>query len=149
MRKIILFFSFFTLCMTASTILAQTAKQGDLLQDFKNRAAKFNSVVSLPQFEVTTNEVRDSVRQTIATGNASLDKIAALNPRKVTFENTIRALDDMGYQASLTDNRLGLIKETSTNAALRDVATDAIKELQEWSIGLDYREDVYKIVKAY
>src|SRR4029077_14115869 len=39
--------------------------------------------------------------------------------------------------------------ETSTNSALRDVATDAIKELEEWSIGLDYREDVYKTVKAY
>src|SRR4029077_7022321 len=39
--------------------------------------------------------------------------------------------------------------ETSTNSALRDVATDAIKELEEWSIGLDYREDVYKAVKAY
>src|SRR5439155_24424752 len=72
-----------------------------------------------------------------------------LKPRKVTFENTVRALDDMSYQVGLTDNRLSLIKETSTNAALRDVATDAIKDLEEWSIGLDYREDVYKAVKAY
>src|SRR3989442_16020738 len=55
----------------------------------------------------------------------------------------------MSYQVSLTDNRLSLIKETSTNAELRDVATDAIKEVEEWSIGLDYREDVYKAVKAY
>ena len=67
----------------------------------------------------------------------------------MTFDNTVRALDDMSYQIGLTDNRLSLIKETSTNAALRDVATDAIKDLEEWSIGLDYREDVYKAVKAY
>lgn len=135
--------------MTAITITAPAASQTDVLEQFKSRAAKFKSIISLPQFETTTNEVQASVKQTIATGNAALDKIAALNPRKVNFENTIRALDDMGYQVSLTDNRLSVIKETSTNSALRDVATDAIKELEEWSIGLDYREDVYKAVKAY
>jgi thimet oligopeptidase len=149
MRKKFIWFTSFALCMTAITITAPAASQTDVLEQFKSRAAKFKSIISLPQFETTTNEVQASVKQTIATGNAALDKIAALNPRKVNFENTIRALDDMGYQVSLTDNRLSVIKETSTNSALRDVATDAIKELEEWSIGLDYREDVYKAVKAY
>ncbi len=32
---------------------------------------------------------------------------------------------------------------------LRETAIDAIKELEEWMVGLDYREDVYKAVKAY
>ena len=69
---------------------------------------------------------------------------APSSPREVTFENTVRALDDIGYQISLTDDRFGLIKETSTDAALRDAATDALKELEEWTVGLDYREDVYQ-----
>ena len=30
-----------------------------------------------------------------------------------------------------------------------DAATEAVKQLQEWAVGLDYREDVYKAVKAY
>ena len=116
---------------------------------FASRAAKFNSVITLPQFEVTTNQVRETVRQTIATGNASLDKVGALKPGQVSFQNTVGALDDVGYQISLTADRLSLIKETSTNATLRDLTTEAIKELQEWMVGLDYREDVYKAVKAY
>src|SRR5207245_605588 len=99
---------------------------------------------SLPRLEMTTNEVRVSLANTIATGNAALDQIGALNPRKVDFANTILALDDLGYQIGLMDNRLALLKETSTNAALRDAATDAVKELDEWQVGLDYREDVYK-----
>ena len=103
----------------------------------------------MPQFETTTNAIRFNLRQTIAVGNAALDRLGALKPREVTFENTVRALDDIGYQISLTDDRFGLIKETSTNAALRDAATDALKELEEWSVGIDYREDVYKAVKAY
>jgi thimet oligopeptidase len=32
---------------------------------------------------------------------------------------------------------------------LREAATEAVKRLQEWAVGLDYREDVYRAVKAY
>jgi thimet oligopeptidase len=135
--------------MTASPALGQTAEKTGNLQEFQKQSEEFNSVISLPQFEMTTNEVRAAVKQTISTGNAALDTIAALNPRSVTFKNTILAIDDINYQIGLTANRLTLLKETSTNAALRDGATDALKELQEWIVGLDYREDVYKALKAY
>src|ERR1051325_937864 len=127
---------------------AQAANQTDPLYEFKQRAARFHSVIGLPQFEITTNEIGESVRQTMAAGKAALDTIGALKPPKLTFENTVRALDDLGYQVSLTDNRLSLIKETSTNAALREAATDGIKELEEWSIGLEYREDVHRAVQG-
>ena len=119
------------------------------LQAFQQRAGTFKSVVSLPQFEMSTNEVDASVRQTMSDGNAALDRIGALAPEKVTFSNTVSALDDLGYQIGLTDNRLSILKETSTNAALRDAATEALKNLEEWSVGLDYREDVYKSLKTY
>jgi len=119
------------------------------LQDFENRAARFHSVITMPTFETTPEQVAAAVKTTIAEGNAGLDKIAALNPKQANFQNTVRSLDDIGYRISLTDNRLSLIKETSTNSAVRDAATESIKELQEWMVGIDYREDVYKILKAY
>src|SRR5208283_2182963 len=128
---------------------AQPTNQTDPLKEFRKRAASFNGIITVPQFETTTNALLFNLRQTIAVGNAALDRIGALKPREVTFENTVRALDDIGYQISLTDDRFGLIKETSTNAKLRDVATDALKTLQEWGVGIDYREDVYKALKAY
>ena len=121
----------------------------NFLTEFQTRAAKFNSVIALPQFETTTNEVAATVKQTIADGNAALDRIGQLAPAAVTFNNTVRALDDMGFQSGLAASRLGLIKETSQSEALRDAATDGIKQLEEWSVGLDYREDVYRAVKAY
>src|SRR6266568_5986127 len=121
--KVIHFF-FLATVLSAGFALAQSTNQGIALPEFQKRAGKFNSVISLPQFETATNDVRAAVRQTIASGNAALDKIGALKPEKVTLDNTIRALDDVGYQISLTANRLSLIKETSTNAALRDTATD-------------------------
>src|SRR6185437_13094390 len=47
------------------------------------------------------------------------------------------------------DNRLSLIEETSTSAAMRDGAASALKDLEAWMVGIDYREDVYRAVKAY
>jgi thimet oligopeptidase len=140
------------LMAVVSTIVTDAvfpAPAANALQEFQDRAARFNSVVTLPQFEQTTNAVRDALRGTITQGNAALDQIAVVAPQKATFGNTICALDDLGYQTSLTFNRLSLIKETSTNAAVRDAATDALKELEEWMVGLDYREDVYQVLKAF
>lgn len=129
--------------------VAQPMAAADRLQEFAQRAARFHSIIRLPQFETTTNQVRQSVQDTIQAGNAALDRIAALTPDKLTFANTVVALDDVGYQISLTDDRLSVLKETSTSAALRDAATDGLKHLEEWMVGLDYREDVYKVLKAY
>ena len=78
-----------------------------------------------------------------------MDRVGQLDLKKVSFDNTIRALDDLSYGASQTANRLELIKETSTNAAVRDAATDGVKTLQEWAVGIDYRQDVYAAVKAF
>jgi len=129
--------------------MAQPTNQTDSLREFKKRAAAFNNIITVPQFETTTNALRFTLRQTMTVANAALDRIGALKPGQVTFDNTVRALDDIGYQISLTDDRFGLIKETSTSAALRDAATDALKTLEEWSVGIDYREDVYQALKAY
>lgn len=140
---------FLAALLAASGAHSQPSSQVDPLREFKRRAAKFEGVITVPQFETTSNEVRVTVRQTISVGNAALDRVGALKPREAAFENTVRALDDIGYQIALTDNRLTILKETSTSSALRDGATEALKQLEEWMVGLDYRDDVYKTVKAY
>jgi thimet oligopeptidase len=119
------------------------------LKKFEKRAEKFNAVVTVPPFETTTNEIAATADRVIADGNAALDRIGQLKPGEVNFTNTIIALDDMSYQVGLAGGRLGLIEQTSTNAALRDAATDANKKIADWSVGTDYREDVYAAVKAY
>src|SRR5204863_540808 len=42
-----------------------------------------------------------------------------------------------------------IIKETNTNPAMRAAAEEAVKTFQEWAVGIDYREDVYKAIKAF
>ena len=140
-----------TSCSTLKKLCpyAAATTPADPLAAFQQRAAKYHSVVTLPVFETTPDAVKTTVDKTIADGNAALDSLGQLRPSEVNFVNTIRALDDVNYQTGLAANRLGLIEQTSPNAAVRDAATEAIKKLSDWSVGTDYREAVYAAVKAY
>ncbi len=119
------------------------------LADFEAAATKFHSVVTLPMFETTTNEVAVTVTKTIAEGDAALGRIGKIAEHKVDFRNTFVALDDLNFQIGRTSDRLGLIEQTSTNAAMRDAATDAIKAISQWAVGIDYRDDVYQALKTF
>ena len=134
--------------MTLLSLVGASANAAGLA-DFEKSAAKFHSVVTLPTFETTTNEIAATAKRLIATGDAALDRIGKLGTKDVNFTNTVIALDNLGYEIGLGANRLSLIEQTSTNAAVRDAATDAIKQISEWSVGLDYREDVYQALKAF
>jgi len=122
---------------------------GGNLNEFMSHAAQFNSVVTVPTFETTTNEINSTVKKAIADGNAALDRIGKLTPAEVTFTNTVVALDDLGFELASTDNRLSLIQQTSTNADIRDLTTEALRDLEAWMVKIDYRDDVYRAVKAY
>src|ERR1035437_1484914 len=138
------------LCLMATTVFAAVADgKPTALADFQKAAAKFHSVVTLPTFETTTNEVATTVTKTIADGNAALDNLGKLTPAQVNFTSTFVALDDVNFHIGLAASRLALVEQTSTNAAVRDAATDAIKSLSQWSVGLDYREDVYRALKSF
>jgi thimet oligopeptidase len=135
-------------CATAPPPPPSAPAKNDLAA-FQARAARFHSVVTVPTFETTTNALAASVKAALAQAEAGLARIGRLQPSEVTFANTVRALNDVNYIMAKVENRMSVIKETSTNAAVRDAATDQVKVIDEWSVGLDYREDVYRAIKAY
>jgi len=89
---------------------------------FQKLAAHFKSVISLPKFGATPAGIQRPVSNTISCAEAALDEIATCSHGKLTFDNTIAALDDHGSDIGLTASRLNLVKETSTDAALREDA---------------------------
>src|SRR5262249_28629439 len=97
----------------------------------------------------TPEAVDSMVKNAIATGNKALDQIGAQDLSKVTFKSTVVALDDLNWQAGLAASRAVVIKESSTDEKMRAAAENAVKEFQEWAVGIDYREDVYKALKAF
>ena len=119
------------------------------VDDFRGAAAKANAVLTIPDWEQTPKAVEAAMKDAIAKANAALDQIGAGDLSKVTFKSTVVALDDVTYQASLAANKATIIKETNTNPAMRTAAENAVKAFQDWAVGVDYREDVYKAIKAF
>jgi len=131
---------------TSSSLLTADLKTVD---DFRAVAAKANAVLTIPDWEQTPEAVEASMKDAIAKANAALDQIGAQDLGKVTFKSTVVALDDATYQAGLAANKATIIKETNTNPAMRTAGENAVKAFQEWAVGIDYREDVYKAIKAF
>lgn len=119
------------------------------LKELEQRAARFNVCVALPRFETTPAAVTGAISNAIAEAEAALARIAAQPLDKLSFATTVGALDDAMWRAGQVANRVVLIRETSPEPAVRDAATEAIKVFQDWAVGLDYREDVYRVIKAY
>jgi len=126
-----------------------SAAETKSVDDFRAAAAKANAVLTIPEWEQTPEAVEASMKDAIAKANTALDQIGAQDSAKVTFKSTVVALDDLTYEASNAANRATIIKETNTNAAMRSAAENAVKAFQDWVVGIDYREDVYKAIKAF
>src|SRR5438445_1247419 len=129
--------------------LTLSAAQLKTVDDFRAAAAKANAALAIPDWEKTPEAVEAAMKNAIAKANATVDRIGAQDPGKVTFKSTVVALDDVTYEASLAANRATIIKEANTNPAMRTGAENAVKAFQDWAVGVDYREDVYKVIKAF
>ena len=139
--------SIFALALAlAPNLHAENLKSVD---DFRAAATKANAILTIPDWEQTPEAVDTAMKTAIGTANKALDQIGAQDPRKATFKSTVVALDDLTWQAGNAANKTVIIKESNTNEKMRAAAENAVKEFQDWAVGIDYREDVYKALKAF
>src|SRR5881394_2264644 len=135
----------FVFAVTSPSLPAAETKTVD---DFRTAAAKANAVLTIPDWEQTPKAVAAMMNDAIAKANKALDQIGSQDRKKATFKSTVVARDDLTYEAGLAANRATIIKETNTNPEMRAAGENAIKAFQDWAVSVDYREDVYKAIKA-
>lgn len=119
------------------------------LADFQAAAEKANETLTIPQWPQTPTAVQGEIDTAIAKANAALDAIGKQDLSKVTFESTLDAIDNIQNEATIAIDKAVIIQQTNQDPAMREAAEKAIKVFQDWAVGVDYREDVYKAVKAY
>lgn len=119
------------------------------LADFQPAAEKANEILTIPDWPQTPIAVQGMIDKAIAKANAALDEIGTQDLSKVTFESTLDAIDNIQNEAAIAVSKATIIQQTNKEAAMRNAAEKAIKIFQDWAVGVDYREDVYKAVKAY
>src|SRR5438477_8180570 len=135
--------------LLASGIVDLRSENLKTLDDFRAAAAKTNAVLTIPDWEQTPEAVDAMMKDAIAIANKALDQIGAQDLSKVTFKSTVVALDDLTYHAGNSANKAVIIKESNANEKMRAAAENAVKQFQDWAVGIDYREDVYKALKAF
>ena len=139
------------LLVTLFAAFALPLRAGDVksLSDFQAAAEKANEILIIPHWPKTPLEVQAEIDSAIAKANAGLDAIGKQDLTKVTFQSTVGAIDNLQNDATIAINKTVVIQQTNQAAEMRDAAEKAVKVFQDWAVGVDYREDVYKAVKAY
>ncbi len=113
-------------------------------------AAKAKSVeLILPWFEQTPAEVHEQATKVLAAGEAALASIAAQDPARAGFRKIYVALDDAIYPVSSALNRWSLMKETQPDAAMREACAAAVLQVEQWLVGVDFREDLHALCAAF
>ena len=150
--KVLRIILFLAACMLSLSAGAETKTKAGTeltLADLQKKAARFGTVLALPTFEGTPAEVAKSTDETIAKADKALDAIGSLNAGKVTFRNTFRALDDIQSDVTQHENRIAVLSQAHPDAKMREAAIEADEKFSAWAVGVDYRKDVYKAVKAF
>jgi len=119
------------------------------IDSYSDAVAKANARLTIPDWPQTPEAVETSAKEATKKGNAALDAIGRLDRKKVTFQNTVVALDDLAYEANNVGNKATIIKQANTDPKMRAAAEKAVKAMNDWFVGIDYREDVYKSIKAF
>jgi thimet oligopeptidase len=139
----------FVLPLTLALTSAVHAENLKTVDDFAAAAAKTHAVLALPDWEHTPEAVDAMMKNAIDTADKALDQIGAQDLSKVTFKSTVVALDDLSWAAGNAASRTVVIKESNTDPKVREAAENAVKTFQDWAVGIDYRQDVYKALKAF
>jgi len=137
------------LALTLSLTPTFRAESLKTVDDFTAAATKANAVLTLPDWEHTPEAVDAMMKTAIDTANKGLDEIGNQDLSKVTFKSTVVALDDLTWAAGNAASRAVVTKESNTDPKVREAAENAVKIFQDWAVGIDYREDVYKALKAF
>lgn len=138
-----------SLALTLSLTPTFRAESLKTVDDFTAAATKANAVLTLPDWEHTPEAVDAMMKTAIDTANKGLDEIGNQDLSKVTFKSTVVALDDLTWAAGNAASRAVVTKESNTDPKVREAAENAVKIFQDWAVGIDYREDVYKALKAF
>lgn len=134
------------LAMLATCSLLQA--QPVPLESFQALATQHRASLTLQHYPTTPEEVHARTTEALAAADAGLAALVARPAAEQTFANTFAAVDAINQAIGDLGAMLGTVAQASMVEAVRDAANAATVQLQEWSVGLTYREDLYLVLRA-
>ena len=148
MNRILRIFPLAAALVAPAFVFASVTATPSTLADFQALAKSARCSLTLPTYPVTVEEVRAQAENAIKTADAALDAVGSQDPAKLTFDNTFGAFDAITAKVNNVYLVIGTVAESNPDAAIRDAANEMSVKLQSWSVALDYRENLYRVLKA-
>jgi thimet oligopeptidase len=117
------------------------AGPGNPLQPAFNQPINFKAA--------TPTDIKLATDEAITRTNTALEAIYAIKPRKHTFENTIRAYDNLDDQLSSVAMGINILANASPDSAVRNQALRSLEVLDKYGNQLSLDEKLYAAVKAF
>ena len=96
----------------------------------------------------TVESVRTVVKDALAEADALIEQTVA-SVDAPSFEATMRPLDLAGAAALVGYSRGAFMAYVHTDAEVRDAGQAAEEAVQKWNVGLPFREDLFRAVRAF
>jgi thimet oligopeptidase len=96
----------------------------------------------------TVESVRSAVTDALAEADALIERAVA-SVGAPSFEATMRPLDLAGAAAIRGYGRGAFMAYVHADAEVRDAGQAAEEAVQKWNVGLPFREDLYRAVRAF
>ncbi|HEX9794873.1 MAG TPA: M3 family metallopeptidase [Planctomycetota bacterium] len=119
------------------------------LADVAALEQRFDVQLLPPEFARTPASLEEQVRGTLTRADWELERLVAQPRNTIGFSGSIAALDVILHPVVNVANEISVIKESSTDAAMREKASAMVEVLSAWSIALQYRQDVYGLCRAF
>ncbi len=147
MKKLFRFGSALLISLSFALAAIEAAPLGNL-ENIQAVALKSKVELVLPVYPRSVDDINRMTDDAIKAAETELTALAAQNPKKLNFENTFSSFDAIIAKAANLGMVLSTVAESAVDKPMRDAANDASTKLQGWAVGLDYREDLYKVFKA-
>ncbi|KZZ87951.1 metallopeptidase MepB [Ascosphaera apis ARSEF 7405] len=104
-------------------------------------------------FTATPESIKRDTQALIDQARNAIDELVkefdpATSSKNPTFENVMVPQLDHENQMSLSNRILGFYSSVATDAKLRDVSSESEQLMEEYSIEISMRDDMFQIVKA-
>lgn len=136
-----LFLSMLWLC-AANNCVAQS------FDYYQKTALRSGFILEQPDLSNDKDQLLVVMQQAIASADSELSGMLALAEAQRNYNNTFLRFDEIESNILKVAYIHNLQSNTSTDTALRDVATDSVKLFDEWHTKLYFREDLYQLLSS-
>jgi thimet oligopeptidase len=108
-----------------------------------------HSATNFPFDKVTPALIEEAAAEIVARTDEKIKAISSIPEGKQNLQNTLLALDELGYELGNVIMKLGLIQATSSNTEVRNAANEQSNKLRLYGSNIYLNEPLYRAILRF